>query len=137
MRDRISRQPLFADVGADTLDALAASASERVALKGEVLVEHGQPASGMFLVEEGEVLVELPGRASVTLGVGDVFGEIALVGLTTQRTARVRALSDIRCISLARADVESVLAREPALASRLRLLAEARLAEQRPAGTTR
>lgn len=130
MRERVRRQPLFAGVGADRIDDLAASASERVAGQGEVLVERGQPASGMFLLEEGRVVVELSGR-SVELGPGDVFGEIALVGLTENRTARVRAVTDTRCLSFSRADIERVLQSEPELASRLRSLAETRLLEQR------
>jgi voltage-gated potassium channel len=128
MRERVSRQPLFAGVAADGIDDLAASASERVAAQGQVLVERGQPASGLFVLEEGRVVVELPGR-SVELGPGDVFGEIALVGLTKGRTARVRAVTDARCLSFSRADVERVLENEPELASRLRSLAETRLAE--------
>jgi voltage-gated potassium channel len=129
MRNRIRSQPLFAGVSDDRIDDLAAAASERVAAEGEVLVERGQPASGMFVLEEGRVVVELAGRG-VELGPGDVFGEIALVGLTPGRTARVRAVADTRCLSFARADVERVLAREPELAARLRELAETRLAEQ-------
>jgi CRP-like cAMP-binding protein len=136
MRDRVRSQPLFAGVADDRIDDLAASASERLAAPGEVLVERGQPASGMFVVEEGRVVVELAGRG-VELGPGDVFGEIGLVGLTEGRTARVRAIADTRCLSFSRADVERVLAHEPELASRLRALAEKRLAEQRPAPTTR
>ncbi len=129
MIERIARFPIFAALPDELLGDLAAGASERRASAGRVLVERDHPASGMFVLEEGRAVVEL-GDRTVELGPGDVFGEVALVGLSAARTARVRALTDTRCISFPRADVDRVLEREPAFASRLRSLAEARLAAQ-------
>lgn len=127
MRERVARLPLFAGVSDGRLDELAAAASERDAPAGALLVERDHPASGMFVLEAGRAVVEL-GDRQVELGPGDVFGEIALVGLSGARTARVRALTDARCLCFARADVERVLDEEPAVAARLQALAESRSA---------
>lgn len=127
MRERVTRQPLFAGVSSGGLDDLVASVTERTAAPGEVLVERGQPGSGIFVLEEGSAVVEL-GDRSVELGPGDVFGEMAVVGVSHQRTARVRAVTDARCLSFSRVDLERVLDGEPELAARLRALAEARFA---------
>lgn len=126
MRERVERLALFDGVSREQLDALAAAASERDAPAGAVLVERDHPASGMFVLEEGRAVVELGGR-QLELAPGDVFGEIALVGLSGARTARVRALTDARCLCFPRADVERVLDAEPEVAERLRALAESRL----------
>lgn len=126
MRQRVERLALFDGVSEQQLDVLAAAASERDAPAGAVLVERDHPASGMFVLEEGRAVVEL-GERQVELGPGDVFGEIALVGLRGARTARVRALTEARCLCFARADVERVLDEEPELRARLRALAESRL----------
>ena len=64
-----------------------------------VLVRHGEPARGAFIVRSGtaEALVTLPGGESMTvatLGPGSVFGEMALIELGTC-TATVRAASPV------------------------------------------
>ena len=128
MLARVARQPLFAGVAADRLEELAAAASERLAAAGDLLVERGQPASGLFVLEEGRAVVERPGLADSRLGPGDVFGEIALIGLRPERSARVRAVTECRCLGFPRADLERMLANEPEVANRLRTLAEKRLA---------
>ena len=130
MRDRIERLPVFEGLPDDRLDELAAAAAEQLAPAGRVLLEHGHPASGFFVLEEGTVRVETVGD-DVDLGPGDVFGEIPLVGLSERRTARVRAVTDVRCLSFARTDIEGVLEREPGLRDRLRRIAAGRLGADR------
>lgn len=127
MRERVERLPVFAGLSVERLDELAAAASEWSAPAGRVLLEHGHPASGLFVLEEGTACAEV-GATEVELRPGDVFGEIPLVGLSERRTARVRALTDVRCLSFARTEIEAVVEREPALRERLRSIAERRLA---------
>lgn len=128
MRERIERLALFEGLPSERLDELAAAASESRAPAGRVLLEHGHPASGFFVLEEGTASAELGGR-EVELRPGDVFGEIPLLGLSERRTARVRALTDVLCLSFARTEIEEVLSREPSLRDRLRDIAERRLGD--------
>ena len=58
------------------------------------------------------------------LGPGDVFGERSLLGEDGERTARVRALTDVRCLAIARPEIERVIANHPAVGERLRQLSE-------------
>jgi CRP-like cAMP-binding protein len=122
--------PLLADLSDDALVRLASVATEVEVPAGFVLVRAGDDATGMFLVEEGSVAVELPGGKTFTLGQGEFFGELALLVEGLHRTARVRAATPLRCIAIARADVARLLEEEPGIAlSMLRVLA-ARLAER-------
>ena len=121
MRDRLQAAPLFADLDEDHLEKLAAATSEFQAPAGQALIERGRPGSGLLVLEEGEAIVEAPeGRRQ--LGPGDVFGERALLGEDVSRTARVRAETDVRCLAIARPELERLLAEVPHLADRLRQL---------------
>jgi CRP-like cAMP-binding protein len=121
LHDRLRAVPLFADLDDAQLDRLAAATSEFDAPAGQALIERGRPGSGLFVLEQGQAIVEAPdGRRE--LGPGDVFGERALLGDDIARTARVRAQTDVRCLAIARPDLEQVLAENQQLADRLRQL---------------
>ena len=121
MRDRLSALPLFADLADAQLDRLAAATSEFEAPAGQALIERGRPGSGMFVLEQGQAIVEAP-EGTRELGPGDVFGERALLGEEIERTARVRAETDVRCLAIARPEIERLLAEDPRVADQLRQL---------------
>ena len=118
MRDRLGALPLFADLDDAQLDRLAAATTEFQAPAGQALIERGRAGSGMFVLEEGEATVEAP-EGTRELGPGDVFGERALLGEDIERTARVRARTDVRCLAIARPEIERLLAEDPRVAERL------------------
>lgn len=121
MRDRLRALPLFADLDEAQLARLADATSEFEAPAGRALIERGRPGSGMFVLEEGQAIVEAP-EGTRELGPGDVFGERALLGEEVERTARVRAETDVRCLAIARPEIERLLAEDPRVADRLRQL---------------
>jgi CRP-like cAMP-binding protein len=83
-----------------------------------VLIERGHPGAGLYLILEGTVSIEAPeGRRE--LGAGAVIGERALLSPDGIRTARVRATSDVRLLSVERAAFERLCSDNPAFASRL------------------
>jgi len=117
--ERLRAQPLFADLDEETLVRLAAETTELEAPAGQLLIEYRAPGSGLFVLEEGQATVEAPdGRFE--LGPGDVFGERALLGENVPRAARVRAETDVRCLAIARPEIERLLAEDPRLADKLR-----------------
>ena len=119
MRDRLGALPLFADLDEAQLERLAAATSEFDAPAGQALIERGKPGSGIFVLEQGQAIVEAPeGRRE--LGPGDVFGERSLLGADLERTARVRAQTDVRCLAIGRPEIEQLLAEDPRLADKLR-----------------
>jgi CRP-like cAMP-binding protein len=121
VRERLRALPLFADLNDDQLDRLTSCTSEFDAPAGQALIERGRPGSGLFVLEEGHAVVEAP-EGHRKLGPGDVFGERALLGEDTERTARVRAQTDVRCLAIARAELEHVLEENPNVAEKLRQL---------------
>jgi CRP-like cAMP-binding protein len=90
---------------------------------GTLLVRHGDPARGAFVLESGrvEAAVTLPGGESLTvasLGPGGVFGEMALVELGTC-TATVRATEPVRGWFVAHEDFRALAAHCAPAARRL------------------
>ena len=108
--------PIFAGLDDGALERIAAVATEFEATAGHVLTQPGQQGSGMFIVEEGSVVVELHNGASVTLGPGEFFGELAILAPGVSRTARVRASTPVRCLAISRLEFDRVLAEQPAIA---------------------
>ena len=121
MRDRLRALPIFEDVDDAQLERLAAATSEFEAPAGQALIERGKPGSGMFVLEQGQAVVEAP-EGKQHIGPGDIFGERALLGDDIERTARVRAETDVRCLAISRPEIERLLADDPRVAERLRQL---------------
>jgi CRP-like cAMP-binding protein len=121
MRERLGALLLFADLDDEHLDRLAAACSEFEAPAGQALIERGRPGSGIFVLEQGQAVVEAP-EGTREIGPGDVFGERSLLDENVPRTARVRALTDVRCLAIARPEIERLLAEDPRVAERLRRL---------------
>jgi CRP-like cAMP-binding protein len=118
VHDRLRTLPLFADLDDAQLDRLAAATTEFEAPAGQALIERGRPGSGMFVLEQGQAIVEAP-EGQRELGPGDIFGERALLGEEIERTARVRAQTDVRCLAIGRPEIERLLAEDPRVAERL------------------
>ena len=121
--------PIFADLDDDALARIAAVVTEFEAPAGHVLTQPGQEGSGMFVLEEGSVKVELPGGAIVSLGPGEFFGELAILAPGVTRTARVQASTPIRCLAIARRDFAAILEAEPDIAVAMLPVLARRLAD--------
>jgi CRP-like cAMP-binding protein len=85
---------------------------------GKVLIEHGQPGTGLYVVVDGSVVVEAP-ESERELGPGSVVGERALVAAHGRRTARVRALTDCVVLAVDRVEIDRICAEDAAFAQRL------------------
>lgn len=121
--DRLQRVPLFADLDESGLASLAGIANEFEADHGHVLMEKGQAGTGMFIIEEGSVRVEVPAADPVVLGPGEFVGELSVLA-DRPRTARVCVEEKLRGLAIARNDLSALLEREPSIAlSMLRSLA--------------
>ena len=100
---KLAQLPLFAQLDNDALAAVAQHVYEVEARAGQVLIEIGQPGAGMFVLEEGELEVQLPTGETVTLSKpGEFVGDLAL--LTDEpHVARVRAHTEVRCLAISAA----------------------------------
>jgi CRP-like cAMP-binding protein len=113
--DELRSIPLFAGMSDLGLERLAGRAGELECPPGQVLALSGDAGSGMFVILEGDVTVEARG-ASFSLGAGNFFGELSLLNPGTERVARVRAATDVRCIAVSREDALALIESEPAFA---------------------
>ena len=102
----------------DDLRRLEAVGSRVQFPAGKVLIEHGQPGTGLFVVVEGQLLVEAP-ESEHEVGPGSVVGERALVAAHGTRTARVHALTDCVVLAVDRTEVDRLCADDAAFADRL------------------
>jgi CRP/FNR family transcriptional regulator, cyclic AMP receptor protein len=117
--DELRAIPLFNALSDAGLERLAASAAEVECEPGQVLVVPGDPGSGMYVVLEGKVSVEMRGGFHVELEHGNFFGEVALLVPGAGRVARVRAATSGRCLSVPREDFLALVESEPSLALRM------------------
>ena len=90
----------------------------------------------MFVILDGNVTVEARG-AVYELGAGDFFGELALLEPRTERVARVRAASRVRCIGLPRDDALALIESEPSARARDAARARAAARGRRSTGLSR
>ena len=100
--DALRRLPLFAGLAEESLGRLAEIASEVQVPAGQTLIRPYDVGLGMFVIEEGSVVVEMRGGREVELGAGEFFGELALLVPEATRVARVRAVNDARLVAISR-----------------------------------
>ncbi len=112
---RLRQIPLLAGLGDDVLRRVLGASSELECPAGQMLARADDPGAGMFLLEEGSVVVEAPGR-TIELGPGEFFGELSLLVPESTRVARVRAKTPVRCVAIDRGAFEQLLEDEPRVA---------------------
>jgi CRP-like cAMP-binding protein len=105
-------------VDEEDLEKLKAVGSAVAFSAGQMLTERGKPGTGLYVVVEGELVVEAP-EGTRELGPGVVIGERALLSEDGTRTARVRALTDGVVVAVDRAEVGRLAAEDPGFAGRL------------------
>ena len=130
--------PLFRALDPDARRRVLARFESELVASGDIVIEEGESAPGLFLVLRGELKVSRrvggTERRLAILRSGQVFGEISLLhDLPT--TATVTAVSPGELLRIRRDQFEEVLRDFPELWSSLRELSEKRLeAQQRIAG---
>jgi voltage-gated potassium channel len=122
--ERLRAVPVFAELDDDALRSVLECATEFEAPAGHVLAEAGMAGAGLFVVEEGSAVVEVPGQPR-ELGPGEFFGELSLLVPDAVRAARVRVKKPARLLALSRHDFERILESQPRMAlAMLRVLAK-------------
>jgi CRP-like cAMP-binding protein len=90
---------LFRDLDKRELRQVADVMKEHTYAPGREIVSQGKEGVGFFVIADGAASVSIDGAEVRTLGQGDYFGEIALLG-GGPRTATVTAESDVTCWGL-------------------------------------
>jgi MFS family permease len=93
--------PFFAPLPETTLERLAARLDRVTIPAGEAVVRQGEAGDLFYVIEQGEVDIEIDGEIVHQRGPGEFFGEIALLR-DVPRTATVRARTDLLLMALER-----------------------------------
>lgn len=90
---------LFSELDERDLESLAEEFNERRFAAGDKVALEGEGGLMFFVVEEGELSIEVQGEAVSSIGPGTSFGEIALID-RRPRTATVSAITDVKAYGL-------------------------------------
>lgn len=125
----LRRTPLFAELHPRVLEGLIPRMELRELAAGETLFTEGDPGACLYVISEGEVVVEAEGTELARLGPGAFFGEIALV--TDQpRSATVRGATAVELLGIDRELVREVAGQQPALINLLLRFVRERLVDR-------
>lgn len=121
---QLRRIRLFADMTNEQAEAFAAMLDRIQARAFSPIVRQGEHGDAMFLILEGEARVSIRTQGKedtiAILGVGDFFGELALLD-SGPRSADVVANKDCVLLKLVKANFDSMVDKNPDLASRFLL----------------
>lgn len=101
----------------DDLRLLARRAEPLRFESDQTILNEGSEATGLYIIEEGEVAVVKGGVELGTLPAGCLFGEMSLL-MQRPTTASVRAKGPTKVGFIGRTKLERLLATYPSLASR-------------------
>jgi len=112
--------PLFAGLDAEALAMVERHATPRSVRKNTVVIQRGDESSSLYLVLAGRLKVcvaDDQGKEVIlnTLGPGDHFGELAILG-DMPRTATVVSLEDSRLLTLTRTAFHELVRAHPDIA---------------------
>jgi len=125
----VAKVPLFRNLDAARIAAVAGVLRARRAERGERLIRKGAQADSMYFIVSGDVEVDQQSAAPKgRLSAGDFFGEIALIA-ERARTATVTALAPCKLLVLHKDDFENFMQAHPDLRDAVRVAAKRRLEE--------
>ena len=124
---RLRAIPLFADLGPNDLDRVASWLEIREESEGRRLTPEGASGYEFFVIEDGTAEVHHEGATVGSLGPGDFFGEMAMMG-DGRRVADVVATSPISLFEMFGTHFRELEMTLPEVAARIRTTLEERRA---------
>lgn len=129
--EEIASVPLFESLAEDELRKVANWFHAESPGEGVRLVGEGAPGYTFFVLAEGTATVSAEGETLATLGPGDFFGEVAILG-SGHRTATVMSTSPVRLLVMFGTEFRQLETAHPEIASRLVDAMDARVASPTP-----
>ena len=127
--ERLVRDPrVFSLLPKELLDPLIAGRDPQIDRQGDPIMRIGEPGAELLLVLEGTVRVERPGR-SLSLGPGELIGEIEVLDPGGGRIADIHAEGAVRCLAISREQLHAALQADPRAAIALIEVLAARFRE--------
>jgi CRP/FNR family cyclic AMP-dependent transcriptional regulator len=124
--DHLKSVPLFADLDADELDAVAAITTELDIKQGSTIITEGASAHEMFVVISGTLEVTRGGQHVADIGPGGFAGEMALL-THARRDATVTAKTDVSVLHLDGRSFGGMLEEAPMVAVKMLPVVAARV----------
>ncbi len=122
LANQISRLPIFSDLPADELEAVASRILFKRHQRGETFFHPGNQADRLYIIEHGEVSLldpRRPGEKPTYLHDHDAFGALSFLTGACHSVSAV-ATEDITVWVLRRRDFEDLLRRTPALSQHVK-----------------
>jgi CRP/FNR family cyclic AMP-dependent transcriptional regulator len=129
--ERLRAISLFEDVSIGQCRMLAGLVDEVQAGVGEVLMAEGEQGLELMMIEQGSAAVSQGGEQINTMGPGDFFGEVSVLGDGAPRTASVVALTDVRGLVFTAHFIREIHDRLPNVGARMDEAARNRLERDR------
>jgi CRP-like cAMP-binding protein len=126
--DHLAGVPLFESLSDDQRRVLAGWFDQREADEGVRLAGEGASGYSFFVLIEGTASVTADGETVATLGPGDFFGEMAILG-EGRRLATVTASSPAKLLVMFGTEFRRLEAAHPDIASAIGATMERRLVE--------
>lgn len=124
--DHLKSVPLFADLDADELDAVAAITTQLEIKQGSTIITEGASAHEMFVVISGTLEVTRGGQHVADIGAGGFAGEMALL-THARRDATVTAKTDTTVLHLDGRSFGGMLEEAPMVAVKMLPVVAARV----------
>jgi voltage-gated potassium channel len=121
----VARVPLFAGLDAVAIADIMRLLRAQTVDAGEVIVRRGDNAHSMYFIAGGKVDIQMAGR-HITLGVGQFFGEIAVLR-RARRSATVSATTRTNLLVLDATDFHMLMEHDPRLAERVHAVVRERV----------
>lgn len=126
-RDRLEKMillsslPLFQNISREDLYEFSGNCRPRPFEAGEVLFEKGGDGGSLFLLIQGEVLLEDPERFSYTFRSRSVLGELSVVD-GESREAQARAVTSSLCLEVSSFRWKNFLRQQPTAVRQMMML---------------
>jgi signal-transduction protein with cAMP-binding, CBS, and nucleotidyltransferase domain len=111
--------PIFSGLDPEDLEKIADVAHEELYSAGGIVCREGDPGNALFIIVSGDVQVvkstDVQESILATRGAGEFVGEMAILD-SAPRSATVRALNDVRVLSIEGEAFKSILLDRPEVA---------------------
>ena len=82
---------------------------------GETIFKEGEPAKELYVIQKGQVEIQLGNRLIDTLEANDIFGEMALID-SAPRSATAIAKTDVAIVPIPKKDFLALVTKAPTFA---------------------